>query len=332
MKLRNLGLALIVVGAIVAYQKADAFESFTKETKLHFSDSEADHLLNEDEEVMLDESFRLESGDLLLARLEHSDLEIKRGSGNNGRVVITLEASDMDRGRAFYERLNFEVEESSRGLAVTTSRRKGSNWNWNNSGRVEIRTVITLPQHYDLDMEISHGNIVLEDGRGNVDLQASHGNLDVGTFEGDTIALRLSHGDSRIEALSGDDVTILASHGDVNVGSVSARTIEARLSHGDLEIDSASGSIVAENSHGDLDLTLANNDGARLRNSHGDITIYTDSDLASEVDFDGDSIKISSGFDFQGTIKNERATGNIRGGGPLLSARTSHGSISLRQR
>lgn len=329
MKLRHLGVALIIVGAIVAYQKADALEALDKKTHVRFTTSQ-DYVTSVDEEVMIEESFNVDEGDVLLARLEHSDLEVRRGSGDRGSVVVTLEASNMDKGREFFDRLNFEVDNGQRGLSVTTNRQRRNNWNWSSNGKIEIRTVITVPERYGLDVEVSHGNVDLEDGTGSLELLLSHGNLEAGSFSGDEISLKISHGDTRAGNLVADRVDIDASHGDVEVRAIEAEDIRAHLSHGDLEIESASGNISADNSHGDIDIVIARNGGARMRNSHGDIRITTDA--GSDVDFDGDSVKISSGVDFEGTVKNERAEGRIAGGGALLSARTSHGRISLQKR
>ena len=69
--------------------------------------------------------------------------------------------------------------------------------------------------------------------------------------------------------------------------------------------------VMATTSDGDISITLPENHGADLR-------------------LRGDDVRISRSLDFDGRIEDERATGEINGGGPLIEARTSDGEVTVR--
>ncbi len=276
--------------------------------------------------------FSVSEGDLLKVDIEHADLRLSTGADDGLQVVVTLEGEDMDRAREAFEETRFRTDQEGSTITIQAEYPDDNGWSWDHSGDAEITVYVTLPERFDLDLKTSHGDVTLANHRGDITLRTSHGDVDAATLEGKVLNIQTSHGDVEVNALRGDEVTVKTSHGDIDMESVAVASFTARTSHADVEIDRLSGRADISNAHGDILLGLDKTDAAYLRTTHGDIVIETAPDLRASVTLKGERVRLGEQFGFDGARDEDRVEGQLNGGGPRLEARTSHGTVTLRQK
>ncbi|MEX0747538.1 MAG: DUF4097 family beta strand repeat-containing protein [Rhodothermales bacterium] len=279
-------------------------------------------------EVLIDKKFPATSGENLEVKVGHSDVTIKTGSGNGAHVQVIVSGGNMKRAREFFEHLKFRVEKNGRTISVTTNPTQ-RNWSWN-WGRVDIDVLITVPEVFDAQVAVAHGDVEVNRLKGTLSFTTAHGDLHIGSLSGSTASITSAHGDVDAQEIATEKFRLSAAHGDVHIDRLATAAFEATAAHGDIEIENAEGRAEVSSSHGDIDIRFAREVSGEFTNSHGDIEISAPSALAANVDFEGSDVEIAGSYSFEGTQKRDRIEGKINGGGPSLSARTTHGSISLR--
>jgi hypothetical protein len=283
---------------------------------------------NVNDEVMIDQRFKVSAGDILDLRVSHADVSITTTDRMEAHVRVIVSADDMDRAREYFESRNFDVRQSDNRVIVQMNPRK-NNWSWS-SGRVDLDVEVSIPAQFNAEVVMSHGDLEMGDLDGYLDLTNSHGDVEVASVNGEYVEVKLSHGDVELGSASAESVKLFNSHGALQVGEVFSREIVAHNSHGDLSVGiKEGGTMELTNSHGEVDLAMASAVAGSIKNSHGDIDIKTRRDAAMTLDLEGSTVSIEDSFSFEGTSTSKRVEGTINGGGPLLKARTSHGSIGI---
>ena len=278
-------------------------------------------------DVVIDEKFSATAGENLEVKVGHSDVTINAGPGNAARVQVIVSGSNMERAREFFEHLKFRVEKNGHTVSVTTNPTQ-RNWSWN-WGKVDIDVVITVPEVFDAHVAVAHGDVKVDRLKGALSFNTAHGDLQIGSFNGSTADITMAHGDLQAGEIATEKFRLTTAHGDVHIDRLATADFEATAAHGDIEIERAEGRADVSSSHGDIDIRFAREVSGDFRNSHGDIEISAPSALAADVDLAGSDVEIAGSYSFEGTQKRDRIEGKINGGGPRLSARTSHGSVSL---
>lgn len=358
MNVRYLGFALIALVAFAAFSIADDLCLFDRGIRHESVVSRAAvstgvddtpvrlAALPEREEVMLDETFAVRPGELLQIENAHSDVVIEAGSGSEARVRITLSAESMDRARAFYEHLNFEVEKSGRTLSVISNPR--GSWN-GSSGGADIDIFITVPNVFDADVSTRHGDVYTSELKGALRFDVAHGDLEAGTLSGSLLNISAAHGDVEAKRLASEKVRVHVQHGDAEFDAVTAMEAEVEAQHGDVEIEDVTASEIAVTTqhgdiairrldgypeisaaHGDIDVYLANAKGGAFSSHHGNIHLTAEPDSPLDLDLSASDIDIATQYEFQGRQQRDRIVGSVNGGGPKLAARSTHGHIRLR--
>lgn len=276
------------------------------------------------DDVVLNRSFSVSEGDQLRIDVGHSDVFVRTGADKEATVRIEV---DGERGRRFFEHLNFSVEQNGRTVSIATNPR-GS---WNRGGG-EITVYVTIPERFDASIDVAHGDVEIDRIDGRHDIQLAHGDLAVSSLTGSSLEMNLAHGDVDAERLMSEKINIQIAHGDIEVSSLMAANFEIEAQHGDIDIRRAEGVARVSGSHSDVAIAFEKLNGGEFSSTHGDIEIAAPAGAAADIDFAASEIDISSGHSFVGTLKEERAQGRVSGGGPKLVARTTHGEISLRER
>lgn len=281
-------------------------------------------------EVMIEENFDVSDDGTLEIRVSHADVVVETANNDEARIRIYLDARDMERGRAYFEDMNFSVEKTGNTVTVKTNREQG-NWSWDDSGQAKITVLAVVPRRFNADLTTSHGDVNLTQIHGRLELTTSHGDVDADVIGGPAIAIRTSHGDIEVGAMESEEIRLQTSHGDVEVANAAARSINVRAAHGDIEVAQLRGRADMSNSHGDIQVRFETAGESYLRTSHGDIVIAAPSTLDADLDFRADRVRVSSTFRFQGDMEKDKATGRLNDGGSRIEARTSHGHITLRE-
>lgn len=181
----------------------------------------------------------------------------------------------------------------------------------------------------EVSIVTSDGDISLED--------VSADQLRIRTSDGDIYAdylagvstIRTSDGDISIQSLEGDEITVRTSDGEIKAGAVDAGSAEFLTSDGNIRLDEVSGELTAKTSDGNLEVTLVDPANINLRAGGGDVYVRAPEDYSAELYMKGERVQMSSGFQFDGTLKKNQANGEINGGRFTFEARSSGGRVTL---
>lgn len=262
-------------------------------------------------EVVFSESFSAQSGGTLRVDLPDSDVEIRSHSGSEVTVTVEIWSRDMEWAVGVFEGMDFQATATENGVRVTSRRPRYGRGSWRRNTGLGMLTRVAVPARYNLDIESSDGDIVVDSIEGTAMLYTSDGDVDMRVFRGPELRIETSDGDILLDFLDSPRASL-------------------RTSDGDIRIDRVAGAIEARTSDGDIDISLDAVRDVRLQTSDGDITIYAPSTLAASVDFQAEDLNVSRAFQITGRVVRRRIRGDMNGGGALLSATTNDGSVSLR--
>lgn len=224
---------------------------------------------------------------------------------------------------------DFDIQIDSNGSTVyAEAKRKRSGWNLFGSERnVSISFVVYAPENSTVSGRTSGGSVSAENIVNNLSLRTSGGSVNVNDVAGE-VDLRTSGGSINIENVSG------RIDGRTSGGSVSARnvsgTADLRTSGGSIRLDDISAKISAHTSGGSIRgkfLTFEND--IDLRTSGGNIEINLPEVSDFNLNLRGQRVNTEL-RNFSGEFEKDHIEGRIGRGGPMLSARTSGGSVNLR--
>ena len=183
-------------------------------------------------------------------------------------------------------------EQTSDGVNIYGERENEGGWGWNNQLRVKYH--LHVPEQYNLDLNTAGGSIKVEDLTGNVEAQTSGGSIGLGDIVGD-VDVHTSGGSIRVESVYGE--------------------IDANTSGGSIKVEFAK-QITQD---------------ASLSTSGGSITAWLPEDIAIDLSASTSGGSVKSDFDVDGRVKKRSIRGEINGGGPELSLRTSGGSVKIKK-
>lgn len=324
MRNRILGSILIV---LTVFGGIRLFNNMRAEN--HFGSSE-DHVVSakfersSEAEVMIDKSFSVADLSRLAIDVSHSDIVIETGNVQEATVRVELQSRNMSRAKERFENMEWEVYSRNGALHVEAESPRG---NWNLS--MSINVFVTIPEVFDLALQTSHGDVDLETLNGEVMIATSHGDVRFESIEGSRIEIRSSHGDISGRTLQSDNVMMETSHADIELDEVNSKQVYARTSHADISIRYLTGESEISTSHGDIQLYLAGGDHAELQTQHGDIELKVDGNVGSDLDLEAQDVHVDRSMKVSGETSRKRVDGAINGGGRVIRARTTHGSIDV---
>ena len=278
------------------------------------------------EEVMIDETFNVREGATLIADVTHADFRIVTGSGSEARVEVIIDSRRrMDRAKEVFEDMNWRVMQEDGDIVILADEIR----RWNNVN-LDIDVVVHIPARFNLDMESSHGDIELGNIEGEVSIVTSHGDVEMADATSNRIWVKSSHGDIEGGMLRAGVVELQTSHADIEFASIESSEFNATTSHADVEIGKLYGATRIRTSHGDVNVELADGEGADIETQHGDVDVYMASKVGMDLDLRGGDVNVGRSLDLDGRVSEDEARGEVNGGGALLRVRTTHGEISVR--
>jgi len=235
---------------------------------------------------------------LSLSQAKSFDIEKSFKVAGNGALYldsdsgsIVIESHDQETVEVrIRKKDNFNIDFSQDGNNVTI---KGENESFAFFSNSSVSYRIKVPKKYDVDLNTGGGSIKLNSLIGSVDASTSGGSISLGKIKG-KVKVKTSGGSIKI-----NDVA----------GSVDAHT--------------SGGSIMAK-------LTKQPKENSRLITSGGSVTAYLEPSLAVDLLASTSGGSVSSEFDVNGRIKRTKIEGEINGGGPKLTLKTSGGSVRVK--
>jgi DUF4097 and DUF4098 domain-containing protein YvlB len=257
-------------------------------------------------EKALDRTFAVTPGGSLVIDADSASVRVSGNDSN--QVIVRMRARDSEENLASTK---LEAVQNSDGVAVTLRTQRGGNWfnwlSWNGEHSIEV----TVPRRYGVRVRTGGGSIELRDTNGPANLGTSGGDIDVKNLTGNA-ELRTSGGGIRVESMRGD--------------------VDADTSGGDVRLMNVDGKIRGNTSGGSVRCSLSGpNRGISATTSGGDIELTLPRSTAGNLEATTSGGDITTDIPVTGTVlKEDRVRGTVNGGGPLIEARTSGGSIRVR--
>jgi hypothetical protein len=259
-------------------------------------------------EKILDRTFAVSPGGSLTVEADGGDVRVKAGVTNQVVVHMVFRGSD-----SLLAKTTLDAVQKDNTVTVTMLRDK-HNWfsfSWGDSSSDEVIEV-TVPKQFDVKVRTGGGSVELKDTSGTATLRTSGGDVSARNVAG-TVDLKTSGGSIQADTIKGD--------------------IDADTSGGDVRLQHVDGKIAANTSGGSVHVSLAGaNRGITATTSGGDIEVRVPHGTTGTVDASTSGGDIESELPITTTtFKESRIAGTLNGGGELIRAHTSGGSIKLRE-
>lgn len=330
MRTRLLGSALVILAILGGLNLVQAL----KRTGHHEGTrSDAPVALAQDTaegRIMIDQSFKVQAGQRLFVDVQHADLAVETTTGEDARIVVTLESPDMAEAVEKFEKMNFVAESDASGIRLTSRMDDAGTFEgfWDNV-RMTIRVEVVIPQVFDLDLASTHGDVALASHQGVVRLSTTHGDVAAESLTGDAISIETTHGDLAASNLAAGTITLATTHGDIALGTVTGDLLEARTTHSDVAIEVLSAKADVETTHGDVAIAVRETSGLHVATTHGDVALDLPKDLSADLDLEGDPVTLESAATFDGKRDEKHLVGTVNGGGARVEVSTTFGTVRV---
>ena len=293
----------------------------------------------------------MSNGSTLTLDADLGAVVIEGGRGNEV-VVTVLKGMNKVSSReadAMFERYDVSFNERGSNITIRGEYDKPrGRINWRKSLKVHYE--ITVPENINIDIKTAGGSIHAEDIDGDARLKTSGGSLQLRNVDGDLYArtsggsiqgknlggvadLHTSGGSINIDG-AGGSLTAKTSGGSISISDVDG-TVDANTSGGTIRLREIAGAVNAKTSGGSIEAEILGqpDDDMRLQTSGGSVTVHLDEDIQADIDAQASGGSVSTDFavTVRGTVKRSKLQGEINGGGPLLTLRTSGGSVRIRE-
>lgn len=292
----------------------------------------------------IEKSFPVGPGGSLVMSVEGSSVTVEGSSRSNVHVRVESK-KDIEE---HYE-LTFEQEGNS--LIITAERKKKSRFFGliNTFRGSSLKFTIAVPENFNPQIRTSGGSIRTSTISGTVDLRTSGGWITCKQIAGDLL-VRTSGGSVKLDQVegpfqagtSGGSITAKEITGDGSLktsgGSIEVEgcrgALEAKTSGGSISIARLEGNVSAHTSGGGItaELLTSPSGDCELKTSGGGITVSLPRESNAMISAKATGGKVYT--DFPITVQEEIGSGylesSIGDGGPLVSLKTSSGSIRIK--
>lgn len=222
---------------------------------------------------------------------------------------------------------DYEVEISKTGDSVTAESKSKGSWIFSSNRNLSISFRVTVPLESVATGRTSGGSVSAENLLNGVDLRTSGGSVSAKNVEGE-VSLRTSGGSINLDNVFG---TIDAR---TSGGSISAQNLvgnaNLRTSGGSIRLDDITARISAKTSGGSITGNfLAIENDIELSTSGGNIQVEIPGSVDFDIDLRGGRVDAPL-RNFTGEVERNHVKGSIGNGGPIVSAKTSGGTVRLR--
>jgi len=305
-----------------------------------------------DAEDVIKKSFNVQSGGKLVVQLDRGSIEIRTADTTTAKIEISRKAGGAQAAAEKLLQEHLVATTLSDNTVKVTSEFTGSKstgW-FGRSPDLRVNCIVTIPKRFDVDLTTSGGNVSVTELQGKAEARTSGGSM---KFEkiGGPLSARTSGGSIKAEQIqgavelrtSGGNLNLMHIEGDL-IGRTSGGSIQAEQLAGKVELKTSGGSIKISECKGPVDAStsggsisaelLVQPSGAcSFKTSGGSVKISLPETVAIDVDAKTSGGHVSSAFAVATQDDAEKQAhdlqGKINGGGPLLTARTSGGSIYL---
>lgn len=260
-------------------------------------------------ETLLTHEVPLAAGGRLIVSVHDADVTVESTPAAT-QVAVDVGARDAAWAREVFDRMQFDVSVDGNVLTVRSGDPHIQPGEWRERGGTGVRVRVAIPRQIDVTLDTGDGDVVIGDLDGHVEVRTSDGDVSLGSVRGPAIVVNTSDGD-------------------VTADRLEAGHIEVRTNDGDVMLEHVSGSVEAATGDGDVCVHLEAPAPVVVGTGDGDICISTAGPFGLELDLQGGDLDLPSGLRFDGTISPRAARGSINGGGPLITAVTGDGTVTI---
>lgn len=307
-----------------------------------------------DAEDKVTKSFTAAPGGQLSVELDRGSIEIRTAEAGSVDIEITRKAGGS---RSQAEKILADhivtLTQTDRGIQVRAEYQGPTTRRWfGGSPQLQVQCVITVPRQFDVDLKTAGGSVNVTSLTGKVQANTAGGSLRFENIEGPisghtsggSITIHTAKGKVNVKT-SGGTVNLKAIEGDVNAhtsgGSIRAENLTGqsvvKTSGGSIQVADIKGAIEAGTSGGSITATLLEQPAkaCSFKTSGGSITLVLDAKATVDVDLHTSGGRVTTDFPvvsiIQGEQKKNELQGKVNGGGPLITAHTSGGSVRLQK-
>ncbi len=249
---------------------------------------------------------------------ENSNVRVEMYVSKDGRA---LSPSDTD-----LDEYEITIEQSGNRIRAIAKRENSSSWKFWKNNNTSISFVVYAPRDMNTDLKTSGGHIKTASLTGTQQISTSGGHLELADLEG-TVDARTSGGHISIADASGQ-IEARTSGGHIEASNTKG-TLNVRTSGGHIDLENIAGTVEASTSGGGISANITEmGEFARLKTSGGNVDITVPRNIGMKLDLRGSRVRTQL-ENFSGNMEDDDVEGTINGGGPLLSARTSGGTVSI---
>ena len=300
-----------------------------------------------DIEDTITKTFNVKKGQLFYLKSDLGTVEVDSWGKDEVKITVTRKADtgSKSRAEAIFEDLDLSFDQDSEGVKVRAEYVGPKGW-FGERRRLKLHFAVTVPKEFNIDVNTAGGSIKVTDLIGKCDAKTSGGSITVGKVDG-PVNTKTSGGSIKIQEARGH-VVANTSGGSISIGetagSVDARTsgggitldgvigdTKAHTSGGSLNLKNLSGNVTGSTSGGSInaELTGAIDRDCSLKTSGGSVRVFLPQDVSIDLDAQtsGGRVTVDFPITVQGVLKSSSIKGKINNGGPLITLRTSGGSI-----
>lgn len=289
-------------------------------------------------------------GETLTVRSDVGSIQVIGAPGSNTidvRIIKGVNDVDEDEAEDLFDRFRVTFDESGSGVEIRGDYERGSFWRFRRG--LQVRYEIRVPDQMHVALSTNGGSISIEKIGGDARLATSGGSIKASDVNGH-LAANTSGGSVSASGIAGE-VALHTSGGSITVegvdgnaecntsgGSITANDIagdlKAHTSGGSIRLQTIGGEVDASTSGGSVTADLYDHRGGpiSLKTTGGSVTVGVDAGINAMLDAHATGGRVNSELPVAGTIERGRIRGEVNGGGPLLSLRTTGGSINIRTR
>lgn len=231
----------------------------------------------------------------------------------------------VEAGEADLDDYEISITQNGNTVSAIADRKSNRGWNWNDG--YSISFVVYTPKETRTRLKTSGGSLTARNLAGSQELRTSGGSITTEGIQGQMV-LRTSGGSISITDVKGD-AEAKTSGGTIRANMM-VGNLDANTSGGSIRLTGIEGNVEAKTSGGSISAEiLAPKDIIDLRTSGGSITVTVPDSQGYDLDLDANRVYAEL-INFNGRAERDEIRGTFNGGGTMLKAKTSGGSIRLK--
>jgi len=295
-------------------------------------------------EDVIKKTFEVAPGGELVLDVDRGSIELSTSASGGCEIQVTRKAKNqktLDDHDITFAKDGNKVSVHAQGKAASS---------WFGS-TLQVAYVITVPEKFDVDLRTAGGSVKVAGLQGKVKAHTSGGSMRFEKIEGPlnantsggsvnvtgcigAVEVKTSGGSLKLSDITGD-VSAKTSGGSVSCSKLTGKSV-VHTSGGSVNISGIKGQIESTTSGGSIQASIAEQPTGEcsFKTSGGSISVELVEDATVDVDARTSAGRVTSEFAVtppQDPKNRSELVGKINGGGPVITIKTSAGSIRLKK-